>query len=175
MKLENGRAEPVKDIPRQSAAIYRIETGLKKEFSDPEGAAALARLRAAGISAAKDVRVCRIYAVRGPFSLSHIQIAAREIFSDGVTQEHRVNATQPLESKGAGRWRVEVWPDPETQDSLEDGVARAFSALNLPRPLSVRRGAVYRIEARAARPHIESAARLWLCGPLERISIWEGA
>ncbi|MDE2314673.1 MAG: phosphoribosylformylglycinamidine synthase subunit PurS [Elusimicrobia bacterium] len=167
--LANGAARPAV-TQRATAAFYRVEVSLKRDLPDPEGARALSLLHAAGLSAIKKVRSNKIYAVRGPLTLSHIHQAAKELLCDVVTEDYKILSPQAPAS-GSRRIRVEVWLKPEVSDPAEDSILLAFTCAGLPKPVSARQGAVCYIEGRVAQAALEKAIGRWLANPLiHRIS-----
>ncbi|HVC09383.1 MAG TPA: phosphoribosylformylglycinamidine synthase subunit PurS [Elusimicrobiota bacterium] len=162
--LSNGAARPAVS-PRAAAVPYRVEVNLKRDMPDPEGARALSLLRAAGLSAVKEVRSAKIYSVRGPLTLSHVHQAAKELLCDAVTEEYKILSPQAPPSV-ARRTRVEVWFRPEVSDPAEDSIMLAFECAGLPKPVSARQGAVYYVEGRVAQAALEKAFARWLANPL---------
>ncbi|MDE2490907.1 MAG: phosphoribosylformylglycinamidine synthase subunit PurS [Elusimicrobia bacterium] len=150
----------------QPVSTHLIEIRLRPEFADAEGAEALARLRAEGLSALKDVRVSRLYEIKGAITATQVQQAARELLCDAVTQESRVvnPGTPPL--NGMNFWRVEVWPKPTVADPPGETVRDAIAEMGLPRPDSVRCALVYRLLGRSSRAVIEKAVEKALANPL---------
>ncbi len=167
--LDNGAAR-LAASPRATAAFYRVEVSLKRDLPDPDGARALALLHAAGLSAIKEVRSAKIYAVRGPLTLSHVHQAAKELLCDAVTEDYKILSSQTPAS-GSRRVRVEVWLKPEVSDPVEDSVLLAFACAGLPKPSSARQGTVYYIEGRVAQATLEKTLVRWIANPLiHRIS-----
>ena len=167
--LANGAPRPAVS-PRAAAAFYRVEVSLKRDLPDPDGARALSLLHAAGLSAIKEVRSAKIYALRGPLTLSHVHQAAKELLCDAVTEEYKILSPQAPGS-GSRRVRVEVWLKPEVSDPVEDSILLAFSCAGLPKPASARQGSVYYIEGRVAQAALEKIVGRCLANPLiHRIS-----
>ena len=117
----------------------------------------------AGLSAARCVRLGRLYEMRGPLNLGHVHVAARELLCDGVTQNFRIGRAAPP-SDGGGFWRVEVWPMPAAANS--DGLLLALQELGLPPAVSVRCGRTYHITGRCIRMQLEKAVARSLAHPL---------
>lgn len=150
----------------QPSNTHHVEVRLKPEYADAEGAAALALLRGQGLTSVREVRVARLYELKGPVTVNHVQQAARDLLGDPVTHEARLVTlgTSPL--NGMNFWRVEVWLKPTVTDPVGETVREAFLEMGLPRPDSARCALVYRLNGRAAKPQIEKAVSKTLANPL---------
>ncbi len=151
---------------KANASTYSVEVRLKPDFTDAEGAAALALLSGAGLAAAKEVRASRLYQLRGSVNLGHVQQAARDLLCDPVTQEFRVLSSASAVLNGMSHWRVEVWLKPSVSDPVGDSVKDAMSDLGLPAPDSVRVGTAYLIGAKCGRTQLEKAVARALANPV---------
>lgn len=153
---------------------YKVEVRLKPGFSDAEGAQALALLQGLGLTAAREIRASRIYELRGPFNLGHVQQAARELLCDAVTQEFRVLAPGEPPLNGMTHWRVEVWLKESVTDPVGETVSSALIEMGLPAPESVRVGASYQIAGRCHKGQLEKLVSRSLANPvIHRFSVSE--
>lgn len=145
---------------------HLIEVKLKPEFTDAEGAAALALLREQGLSQLKEVRTGRLYELKGSLSANQAHLAGRDLLCDAVTQEFRLvpNASAPL--NGMNAWRVEVWLKPTVSDPVGATVVEALAEAGLPRPTSARCASLYLLNGRAVKAQIEKAVAKSLANPL---------
>jgi len=139
---------------------------LRPEFADAEGAAALALLHGQGLSSIKEARACRLYEIKGPLTANQVLQAAKDLLCDGVTQEHRVVSTSPVQLNGMNFWRVEVWLKPTVSDCVGETVGAAIAEMGLPRPDAVRCAMVYRLAGRSTKAQIEKAVSRSLANPL---------
>ncbi len=163
---KGGRLAPVN--------TYLVEVRLKAEFADAEGAAALALLQGAGLPAAKEARVRRLYELRGPLNSGHAQQIARELLCDPVTHEFRLLTGPQTALNGMNHWRVEVWLKPGVTDPVGDTVRRAVAEMGLPEPASVRVGLAYHVAVKCGRAQVEKAAARALANPvIHRVSVTE--
>ena len=78
-----------------NGSTYQIEIRLKSEFTDAEGTGALALLNGLGLNTARELRTSKIYEIRGPLNAGQIQLAAKELLCDCVTQEYRLLSHAP--------------------------------------------------------------------------------
>jgi phosphoribosylformylglycinamidine (FGAM) synthase PurS component len=147
-------------------ATYTFEVRLRPEFSDPEGTAALALLQEAGAAALKEVRVARLYEIRGPLSPNQAQQAAKDLLSDPVTQEVRLVAPAPAPMNGMNFWRVEVWLKENVSDPVGQTVRDAIAGMGLPRPELVRVASAYRVTGRSTKASLEKAVSRCLANPI---------
>jgi phosphoribosylformylglycinamidine (FGAM) synthase PurS component len=145
---------------------YAVEVRLKHDYPDAEGANALSLLSSVGLSAAKDVRVARVYQMRGALNLAHAQQAARELLCDPVTQEFKMITPAGAVLNGMTHWRVEVWLKTSVSDPVGDSVREAMADLGLPSPESVRMGLVYQIAGKCGRNQLEKAVGRVLANPV---------
>jgi len=145
---------------------YAVEVRLRPDYPDAEGANALALLSSVGLAAAKDVRVARVYQMRGAVNLAHAQQAARELLCDPVTQEFKMLTPTGAVLNGMTHWRVEVWLKPSVIDPVGDSVREAMSDLGLPAPEAVRVGTVYQIAGKCGRNQLEKAVARVLANPV---------
>lgn len=148
------------------SSTHLIEVRLKSDFADGEGAAALSLLQGLGLSAAKDVRVRRVYELRGALNQGHIQQIARELLCDPVTQEFRVLAPAGTVLNGMNHWRVEVWLKETVADPVGDTVRKAIADMGLPTPESARVGLAYHVTGKCARAALEKAVTRSLANPV---------
>ncbi|MBI4679592.1 MAG: phosphoribosylformylglycinamidine synthase subunit PurS [Elusimicrobia bacterium] len=148
-----------------TGTTYLVEVRLRAEFADAAGLAALAQLQHAGFAAARSVRVSSLYAVCGLLNQSHVQQAAKELLSDGVTQEFKLLSGAPV-LDGMNHWRVEVWLKSTMTDAVGESVRRAMAELGLPEPERVRCGTAYRVLGRTTRNVLERAVRRTLVNPV---------
>ncbi|MBI3289675.1 MAG: phosphoribosylformylglycinamidine synthase subunit PurS [Elusimicrobia bacterium] len=153
-------------VKLQPQATHLIEVQLKPEFNDAEGAAAMALLREQGLSSLKDVRVGRLYEIKGALSANQAHQAGRDLLSDAVTQEFRLVSPAPAPMNGMSAWRVEVWLKPNVSDPVGETVVGAVAESGLPRPASARCAIIYRLSVRAVKQQIEKAMGKSLANPL---------
>jgi len=164
------------EAPRAAArSTYQVEVGLRPEFFDAKGQAALALLHGAGLAAAREVRAGEIYEIRGLFNAGQIQQTARELLCDSVTQQYRILDRASPGSNGMNRWRVEVWLKDSSSEPPPRGLREAFLDLGLPAPESLRRGHAYHISGHCHRAQLEKAAARALGDPaIHRFLVCEG-
>ncbi len=158
------------------SSTYRLEVRLKSDYPDAEGLSALCLLQGLGLSSVREVRASQVYEIRGPWSASHLQQAARELLSDCVTQEHRLLSPSQAVSNGMRHWRVEVWLKDTVTDPVAETVRQALIELGLPAPESVRVAAAYRITGHCGRHQLERAVPRCLANPvIHRFLVMEAA
>ena len=157
-------AKPV--LSRTQNALHLVEVHLRPEFPDAEGASALALLQGLGLTAAREVRVSRLYRLQGPLNASQAQQAARELLCDPVTEDYRLASPGTAVSNGMTHWRVEVWLKDSVTDPVGETVAAALAEMGLAKPSSVRVGTAYRIAGRCHRAQLERAVTRSLANPV---------
>ena len=150
----------------QTQNSHVIEVKLKPEFTDAEGAAALALLREQGLTQLKEVRTGRLYELKGSLTANQAHQAGRDVLCDAVTQEFRLvpNANAPM--NGMNAWRVEVWLKAAVSDPVGETVIDAVAETGLPKPVSARCAMLYRLSGRSVKPQIEKAFAKSLANPL---------
>jgi len=145
---------------------HLVEVRLRPEFADAEGASALGLLHGQGLSSLKEVRVSRLYELKGPISSNQVQQAAKDLLCDGVTQEYRILAPVQAPLNGMNFWRVEVWLKHTVTDPVGETVKTAIAEMGLPCPETVRCAQVYRLAGRCAKPQLERAVSKTVANPL---------
>ena len=145
---------------------YLLEVKLKSEFTDAEGAAALALLKEQGLNSLKDVRTGRLYEIAGALTANQAQQAGKDLLCDAVTQEFRMVPAGAAPMNGMNFWRVEVWLKPTVSDPVGETVMTALAESGLPRPSSAREGHLYLLNGRALKAQIEKAFSKSLANPL---------
>jgi phosphoribosylformylglycinamidine (FGAM) synthase PurS component len=154
-------------VRTQPTHTHLVEIRLKPEYLDAEGAAALALLRGQpGMNAIREVRVGRLYELKGPVTANHAQQAARELLGDPVTHDARFVTPGAAPLNGMNFWRVEVWLKPTVTDPVGETVREAFAEMGLPKPESARCAMIYRLNGRCTKPQIEKAVAKTLANPL---------
>lgn len=159
----------------KSGGVHVVEVRLKAEYADSEGETALQLLHGLGVSAAKELRVSRLYLLKGPLTVAHAQQAARDLLTDPVTQEFKLlsPSSAPV-SNGMSHWRVEVWLKSTVSDPAGDTVREAIAEMGLPEPSTVRVGTAYRIAGRVGRHQLEKAVTRSLANPVvHRVAVSE--
>ncbi len=153
----------VKSAPLNS---YLVEVRLKPEFTDAEGAAALLLLKEQGLSQLKEVRVGRVYELKGALTANQAHQAGRDLLCDAVTQEFRIVPPATAALNGMNAWRVEVWLKPTVSDPVGATVMDAVAEAGLPKPVSARCAMLYRLTGRSMKAQIEKAFARSLANPL---------
>jgi len=157
---QNGTA--VKAPPR-----YRVEVAAKYGQDDPHGAALSSQLASIGLPASLNVRVSSLYELVGSMTKHHIQTLSRDLLTDPITQEFRLDDTASSPAFLIGpHWRIEVWLKPTVTDPTGESVQEAADDLGLPRPERVRTGTAYRVLGNAKRPQIDKLLNKLLANPL---------
>ena len=147
---------------------FRVEVTAKYGQDDPLGAALMSQLSSIGLPANMDVRVSDMYEVAGHMTKNQAQQISRDLLTDPVTQEFRMDnsASSPAFLIGP-HWRIEVWPKPSVTDPAGESVRDAVSDLGLPRPVNVRTGKAYRILGKQVkRAQIEKLLTKLLSNPV---------
>lgn len=145
---------------------HLVEVRLKPEFADAEGAAALLLLKEQGLGQLKEVRVGRVYELKGALTANQAHQAGRDVLCDAVTQEFRIVPPAAAALNGMNAWRVEVWLKPAVSDPVGETVVDAVAEAGLPKPVSARCATLYRLNGRAMKPQIEKAFSRCLANPL---------
>lgn len=154
------------NVKIQPANVHLIEVKLKGEFADGEGMAAMALLRAQGLSSITEVRMGRIYEISGALTANQAHQAGKDLLCDAVTQEFRLVSAAPAPMNGMNSWRVEVWLKPTVSDPVGATVIEAVVEGGLPRPTDARCGTLYLLRGRAVKAQIEKAVAKSLANPL---------
>lgn len=145
---------------------YQVEVRLRPEFADAGGEAARALLNSLGLATARQVRTSQVFQIRGPYNSGQIQQAARELLSDGVTQEYRVLSPAPPSTNGMNHWRVEVWLKESVSDPAGETVRSALIELGLPAPESVRVAQAFHITGHCHKSQLEKIIPRGLANPV---------
>lgn len=148
------------------AATHRIEVFFKREFNDTEALSSLALLRSAGASSVKNVRVSRVYEIRGTFTISQINRLSRDLLADPVTQEFKIlPPTLPL-SNGGPLWRADIRLKSAVSDPAADTIREAIVDMGFPTPDFVRVSSIFKIESKCGKPQIEAVLARSLANPV---------
>lgn len=150
----------------QPSNTHLVEIRLKPEYLDAEGAAALSLLRAQGLASIREVRVGRLYELKGALTANHAAQAGRDLLGDPVTHDYRLVTPSAAPLNGMNFWRVEVWLKPTVTDPVGETVREAFAEMGLPTPESARCALVYRLNGRSTKLSIEKAVAKALANPL---------
>ncbi|UPT74797.1 MAG: phosphoribosylformylglycinamidine synthase subunit PurS [Elusimicrobiota bacterium] len=145
---------------------YVLEVRLRTEYTDAEGAAALALLKEQGLTSLKEARMGRLYEITGALTANQAQQAGKDLLCDAVTQEFRVVPAGAAPMNGMNFWRVEVWLKPTVSDPVGATVVEAIAEAGLPKPASARCASLYLLSGRAMKAQIEKAVAKSLANPL---------
>jgi phosphoribosylformylglycinamidine (FGAM) synthase PurS component len=147
--------------------VHQVEVKLRADYADAEAHAALALLHGLGLGAIKDLRMSKVYDIKGPLNLAHTQQVARELLTDPVTHEFKIlqQNAQPV-FNGQNSWRVEVWLKTSVTDPVGETVKAAIAESGLPEPVSVRVGQVYHLSGKCGRNQLEKAVARSLANPV---------
>ncbi|MBI4425377.1 MAG: phosphoribosylformylglycinamidine synthase subunit PurS [Elusimicrobia bacterium] len=152
---------------QQPASVFRVEVTGKPGFPDAAGNAIAAQFPLLGLPAPADVRVCPVYEITGKLTQREIELAARDLLADPVTQDYRIGDGAISAGFLIGpHWRVEVWLKASVSDPVEASVRKGLADLGLPTPERVRCGTAYKIAGRMTAAQVEKAAKKILSNPV---------
>ena len=150
-----------------SAATYVVEVAVKYGLSDPAGAALLPQIATLGIAGIREARVSALYQLSGRLSATQVHQIARDLLTDPVIQEYRMDSATPSPAFLLGpHWRLEVWAKPSVTDPVGLSVCQAVADLGLPAPDCVRTGTAYQLLGRIGRPQAEKILSKLLANPV---------
>ena len=142
-----------------------VEVSAKAGNPDPAGQALLGQINALGVSGVSDARVNALYELRGKLSAAQAADIARQLLSDPVTQDYRVDRT-PSPSTTGPHWRLEVWLKPAVTDPVGESVKKGIKDLGLPEPLGARAGTAYLLYGRLQKNGAEKILEKLLANPV---------
>jgi len=153
--------------PAKAPPRYRIEVATRYGQEDPHGTALNSQLTALGLPASLDVRVSSLYELVGSMTKHQAQQLSRDLLTDPITQEFRMDDTASSPAFLIGpHWRVEVWLKASVTDPVGESVREAARDLGLPRPDQVRTGKAYRVIGKVRRAQIEKLSNKLLANPV---------
>jgi len=146
---------------------HLVEVTTKYGTPDSTGTALLGQLPLLGIQTAKEIRVSTLYEITGKLSPNQMQQMSRDLLSDPITQEYRVERDTPSRAFLMGpHWRAEVWLKPTVTDPVGESVCKAVKDLGLPEPAAVRTGMAYHIIGRLNKAQAERIVEKLLSNPV---------
>lgn len=146
---------------------YLVEIASKFGATDAPGRAVLGQMPTLGIQSAREVRVSTLYEITGTLTRNQVDHVSKELLSDPITQEYRMDASTPSPAFLVGpHWRIEVWLKPTVTDHVGDSVRKAITDLGLPEPKDVRTGTAYRILGRVSKVQVERILGKLLSNPV---------
>ncbi|MFH1726722.1 MAG: phosphoribosylformylglycinamidine synthase subunit PurS [Elusimicrobiota bacterium] len=153
---------PAPELPR-----HLVEVATKYGMTDASGAALLSKIPSLGVQNAREVRVSALYEIVGKLTVNQVHQLSRELLSDPVTQEYRVERAMPSPAFLMGpHWRLEVWLKPALADPVGESVRKAVRDMGLPEPARVRTGTAYHILGRVNKAQVGSILEKLLSNPL---------
>lgn len=165
----NGPAVSKIQPAERPAACHKfvVEVAPKYGMTDPAGAALLSHLPSIGVQGAREVRVSALYEISGPLSSNQVAQISRELLSDPITQDFRLDSSTPSAAFLVGpHWRVEVWLKPTVTDPVGESVVKAVRDLGLPAPERVRSGTAYRLLGRLGKGQVDRILGSLLANPV---------
>jgi phosphoribosylformylglycinamidine (FGAM) synthase PurS component len=144
---------------------WRILVHLKPEVTDHHGARVKKEWRAAGNPAVGKVRVGQAYEFTGDVSREGLEILARQLLTDPVTQESVMcPADRVAPPKGARL--AEIWLKPGVADPVADTVALGARDLHVGGFSMVRSGQVYEFHGKTSEKAVLRFCEEHLMNPL---------
>jgi len=159
------RGSSGKTIPEPPKTL--IEIAPKLGVTDPAGESTLRQLPLLGIKGLREVRVSTIYEITGKYSSANINQIARELLTDPITQDHRIEKSTPSAAFMMGpHHRVEVWLKETVSDPTGESTQRAIASLGLNEPVRVRTAHAYHFIGRLSKPQITKIVDKLLSNPV---------
>ena len=135
--------------------VFHIEVAVKPGLPDAEGAAVLETIRDLGITSVKDVRVVRLYIIKGNYTAEHLkQIAA--VLADPVADIYAINA--PVLEESSEITVVQVAKKPGVMDPVALTVRKALSEMGLA-PQAVRTAKKFLLHGSPTPQEVETITR----------------
>lgn len=171
MSATNGHAN---GTPKRAGARFVVEVTAKYGQPDSAAAALAPQLATLGVNGGVELRISSLYEITGALSRGQVQQISRDLLTDPITQESRMDRSTPSQGFLDGpHWRVEVWLKPTVTDPAGESVSKAVADLGLPRPERVRTGVAYRFLGRLSRAQVEKVAAKLLANPVIHRTIVE--
>lgn len=150
-----------------SSSRFLIEVAAKHGQPDAPSAALFHQLALIGVAGAREIRISSLYEITGSLTRGQAQQVSRELLTDPITQESRMDRSASSQAFLLGpHWRIEVWLKPSVTDPAGQSVAKAVVDMGLPRPDAVRTGTAYRVLGKLSRVQAEKIAHQLLANPV---------
>ena len=158
-------ASPSAPSRQSDQQAFRVEVAGKPGVSDAAGAAVKAQLQHLGVASVTDVRVAKIYELRGSVTASQVNEIAQQLLADPIIQDFQVSGSRSPAARPAA-WRIEVWLKPTVSDPVGESVRRAIGDLGMPQPEAVRCGTSFSFFGRLNGGQAEKIALKLLANPI---------
>ncbi|MFH1368528.1 MAG: phosphoribosylformylglycinamidine synthase subunit PurS [Elusimicrobiota bacterium] len=140
--------------------IYQIEAVNKKGHPDQHGKHILQDIRESGIKGVNKVAYSQVYQIEGHLNLREVDLIARELLIDSVTQTYSLcNPMNPRHSGVTGGHEIEIWYRHGVTDTVAESVIKAVQDLGMSRHIKVRTGQKYLFETSLSKGAIEQVVK----------------
>ncbi len=135
--------------------------------SDAIGESTLRQLPLLGITGIREVRVSKLYSITGKYNASSITKISRELLTDPITQEYRLEKSSSSAAFIMGsHHRVEIWLKESVSDPVGESTQRAIISLNLAEPIRVRTGRAFHFIGRLTKAQVDKIVDKLLSNPV---------
>lgn len=146
--------------------IYQIEALPSKGHSEPHGRHVLQEIKDSGIKDVRKVSYAPLYQIEGHLNLREIDMIARQLLIDPVTQTYALcNPSNPRRSGGGG-FEIEIWYRHGVTDTVAESVVKAVKDLGIDKHVKVKTGHKYVIETSLSRGAVEQVVSRLLANPM---------
>ncbi|MDD5127994.1 MAG: phosphoribosylformylglycinamidine synthase subunit PurS, partial [Dehalococcoidales bacterium] len=147
--------------------MYRVEVSLKSHLPDARGQGLVKDIADLGITTVTGARVIDVYWVDSDLPADQIDLLARELFTDPVTQEYAVvSGAQAAGETTSGIHAVEVAYNAGVTDPVEDSIWKAIRDLGLVGIKAVRTAKKYLIEGQLDDAQLANISNRLLVNPI---------
>jgi phosphoribosylformylglycinamidine synthase len=149
--------------------IFQIEVISKEGFSDPHGKRVLEDITNMGIKKILDIKYCPIYTFHGETNLLEINMIAKSLLVDPVTQTYSLfnpSIKRDKKDKKESCHEVEIWFNNGVSDSVAQTILKSMEDMRLYTVLKVRTGHKFFVETKMSKNAIEQIVKQVLVNPL---------
>lgn len=141
---------------------YTIEVKIKTKFTDARADDFSHQAYALGVKKIKQVRVGRLFQLKGNLTKRQIELIKNELLTDKVVEESGLYSFSKKKSVS----KIEVWLKKSVTDVVGENVKEAISDMGIKSITDVRCGEIYYITGRINKSRLKFLAEKILVNPL---------
>jgi phosphoribosylformylglycinamidine (FGAM) synthase PurS component len=147
--------------------FYKVAIANKPGFRDRHGEHVCSDISDIGLKGVHRVSYFPLFSFEGELTINEIDLIARSLLCDPVTQSYGINSSGPAVHKGKGsRYEIEIWFKPGVTDTVSQSVGKAVKDMGINKSMEVKTGHKYTFAGSLSKNNVQQAVERLLVNPL---------